>query len=852
MKRNLSLLTLSLLAIGGAWAASLSPEEALQRVKSSGVLPATRALDASTLEMTLQAPDGDASLYVFNQPEAGFLVVSAEDATLPLLGYSDSGNFDPDNVPPALQGWLDNYQEQIVYARANGLTEGGPSTKSITLPSWAPIAPMLKTTWDQGEPYNIYCPKINGKSCPTGCVATAMSQVMNYFQYPDTGQGYISYQINAGTSQVPIYQTLTLNLANVTFDWNNMLDSYSNDYNEEQADAVATLMQAAGYSVQMNYGTAQSGAVSGYIPGALANNFGYDPSVMFVSRSMKNYTEWATLIYNNLKNVGPVIYDGDTAFMGGHSFVCDGYQGNGYFHFNWGWSGLSDGYFLLDALNPAALGTGGAEGGFNFRQDVVINIQKPKAGSKPTPDQVVLSGSLYGTASSAYLYMRIKNSEYSGFRYYGNSEVVFTLGAQIEEADNPNATPQYFEVANSIFRDYKLDPGYVCFCNGSGQYPFPMVQLSKLGLKENVRYKVTAAYKTDDSDWQPTPASEGYYNYYYVTKNGTKYEFENFDVMEFDCTKLEILNPLYNGVGAKMNLSLVNNNDQELTRGVIFMLIDENENIAFYGDSFSLSLAPGESYSTEWTTALVRLNAPNKFPAQYYPALYDLDSDTFYYKADEPLTMNANPGNPIYDCTITIDNEELIGGVYQVKNSQDINVTTTINVTSGIFSKNLALYVMRQQGNSLFGVVSYPLDIQVIQAGESYTYHTNLNFSTANVGESYYLGPCIEENSSIQLMVQYPPQFKVLGNFSDIESIIAENGELTFFHNSGAKTLDILGGVNGVKSVEAYYLNGVKAPLNVEYYGESAHADLSVLGKGIVIVTAVDDNGNRKSVKLAL
>ena len=798
MKRILTFSAMSLLLSGMALAAPLSPEQALARMQDSSGLPVsagTRSGASMQLKYTMKAADGIPTVYVFDTDRRGFMILSADDAALPVLGYSDNGVFDPDNMPPALQGWLQGYQDQIEYMRLNGVE--ATRSNAIELPAWSPIAPMLKTTWDQNVPFNNLTPRVNGTPTPTGCVATAMSQVMKYFQYPDKCQDEkITYQTNVGTSTIPIYQTLSLNFGDITFDWADMLDNYPSNggYTPAQANAVAVLMQAAGYSVQMNYGTSQSGAVSGYIPGALVKYFGYDPSALFVSRSQKTYTEWATLIYNNLKNVGPVIYDGDTAMSGGHSFVCDGYQGNGYFHFNWGWSGVSDGYYLLDALNPQALGTGGAAGGFNFRQDVVVNIQKPKAGSKPTENTVVLSGSVYGTSSSAYLYLRINGNQYTGFRYYGNSDIVFDVGAQFQEVNNPNAAPEYYKVANSVLLNYPLDPGYVCFCNGTGQYPFPMIQLSKLNLKDNTKYKVTTAYLPKGGEWQVAEASVGCYNYFYVTKTSSGLEFENFDVMEFDCEDLSPLETLYDGVAAELNLKLTNNNNTELTRGVMLYLLDapeENANPVYYSDSFAATLAPGETLSQTWVTPLTAIRSTSiKVPTQFYMALYDMDTDMIYYIDKNPVTLNPFPGAPKYTVSVDILNERKTNGVYYVANSQDFETEVTISVTDGIFSESVNLYVLSLMNNGYFHFEqTYPLDLEIIRAGESYTYNTNIDFPGAELGTIYYIGVLVG-NSNTLATREVP--FVAESNEAGIEQITTapEDGIYRVYNLQGMKVLE--------------------------------------------------------------
>lgn len=186
----------------------------------------------------------------------------------------------------------------------------------------------------------------------TGCVATAMAQVINYHKYPEKGIGSNSYTTTTSGLSV------SFNFGATTFDWDNMADIYSLSSTAEQKTAVATLMKACGVSVNMDYGTGASGAMSAFVPAALVNYFGYDKATAYRERIWFSGQEWEDLVYNELATVGPVYYGGTTARNEGHAFVCDGYRADGFFHINWGWGGQSNGYFRLSALDPSSHGIG--------------------------------------------------------------------------------------------------------------------------------------------------------------------------------------------------------------------------------------------------------------------------------------------------------------------------------------------------------------------------------------------------------------------------------------------------------------------------------------------------------------
>ena len=317
-------------------------------------------------------------LYVFNVDNSGgFVIVSNDDRTEPVLGYSDSGSFDPDNMPENMRAWLQGYADEIAWLKEHPDAAVSTSRRTGESNIKTPIEPLVETKWNQGTPYNNLCPYYEtGKKSVTGCVATAMAQVMNYHQWP---QEEMKEDIPGYTKDYRGETCVSVaSLTKTTFDWANMLNDYSIvNYDEDEATAVATLMHYCGASVKMNYGKS-SGSNTNMVATALVEYFDYSKStVTFVSRSFYTYANWIELMYHELSQGRPIVYGGQSS-GGGHEFVCDGYQGEDYFHINWGWGGMSDNYFKLSALDPDAQGIGGSSStdGFHYGQDAVIGIQK--------------------------------------------------------------------------------------------------------------------------------------------------------------------------------------------------------------------------------------------------------------------------------------------------------------------------------------------------------------------------------------------------------------------------------------------------------------------------------------------
>lgn len=320
-------------------------------------------------------------LYVFNiAGEQGFILVSGDDVAAPVLGFTSTGSYDKRNLPHNFQKWLEGYKRQIAYAVHNHIEpiqEVSDAWKALingeeitAKRSVSAVSPLLSTTWNQSPYYNALCP---GGSV-TGCVATAMAQVMKYWNHPAQGSGMHSY--NHAT-----YGTLSANFGATTYQWSSMPNNVTSSNN-----AVATLMYHCGVSVDMNYSPNESGAwvVESDSPvcaeSAFKNYFGYTSSLHGEKRD-GNYStsQWVQLVKGELDAGRPLLYAG-FGTGGGHAFVCDGYDNNDYFHFNWGWGGSYDGYFSIDALDPGGTGTGGGNGGYNSGHQGVFGVQ-PATGS---------------------------------------------------------------------------------------------------------------------------------------------------------------------------------------------------------------------------------------------------------------------------------------------------------------------------------------------------------------------------------------------------------------------------------------------------------------------------------------
>lgn len=383
MKKTI-LLVLCLMLTVVINAGDVTPEQALQQAQSFLQQRVTSGKNRSQAAAELKMAGRVSGLYVFNATgDNGYVIVSNDDRTVSVLGYSDSGSLDLDNMPDNMRAWLQGYADEIAWLDAQGYQPSPVVARRAASAVKAPIAPLVATRWNQSTPFNDLCPEYTtGKKSATGCVATAMAQVMKYHNYAEMTDGLPAYDEDYSGSPCIAVDALP----QTEFDWGNMLDVYSSgSYSDEEGAAVAKLMQYCGSSVKMGYWSSSS-SNNNMIPDALKNYFGYNSTAQLAVRSLYTYNEWLEIIYHELSESRPVVYGGQSS-GGGHSFVCDGYQGEDYFHINWGWGGLSDNYFKMSVLNSDEQGIGGSSSkdGYHYGQDAVIGIQKP------TDDGTVLS-----------------------------------------------------------------------------------------------------------------------------------------------------------------------------------------------------------------------------------------------------------------------------------------------------------------------------------------------------------------------------------------------------------------------------------------------------------------------------
>ena len=402
-----------------------------------------KAKEAANIVYTHKMPkSGRDAFYIVNVDDA-FVLVSADDIAHQILGYSFDKGF-PVNadgtvqLPPHIKGFFDDLAAQIeaaIEAEPNRAPseEWSGERKIRRAPSNLPesVGPLLTTTWDQGQYYNALCPEdVNGPAGHvwTGCVATAMAQIIKYWSEPVHGRGVHSYESN--------YGILEVNFAESNYDFSNMPDALSGESTAEQVNAVAKLMYDCGVAVNMGYAASESEAFDQEARAGFINFFRFSPDLSFAEKAYFSNEEWDNLLRQNLAANHPVYYSGQGT--GGHSFVCDGYKTDDYYHFNFGWGGFADGWFLTSAVTPN-------DREYNSSQSAIVGIVPDNTGN-------VILGQMQGTSTFVVdepleFYHLMGHNKYEGSNYNNpcNSTVTFIpaddskqMVADILEFENQN------------------------------------------------------------------------------------------------------------------------------------------------------------------------------------------------------------------------------------------------------------------------------------------------------------------------------------------------------------------------------------------------------------------------------
>ena len=835
-KTTLLLTSLAIVAFASQ-AGPISPEQAesiASQFATSSTSPfkiKSTATGAATAKVAYAATSTtDASrnlLYVVNNGN-GYVVVAGDDAAPDMvLGYADGGQFSYDQAPENLRHWLDEYARQIEYMTANGIT----AADQAQAPKFdTEVAPMLTTQWDQNAPYNALCP--NGY--PTGCVATAMAQVMNYHEWPKQGTGSHSYNWNG--------QTLSADFGSTTYDWNNMADIYDGTNSDAENDAVATLMYHCGVATEMVYSGSASGTYSYKACEALVEYFGYPKNIQTFNRDFRTYDEWISLIKGEIDAGRPVIMGGSSS-SGGHEFVIDGYNTDGYFHLNWGWSGQSDGYYLIATLNPyEGLGTGGGSGrGYKYQQEIIANVQPPVEGENVDEIYEICSDGFSTDASSVALGSSIELT-FATLINIGRQAVSINIGVQIVDEENGNEVASAYESKTN-----EADVSYYFF---SDPYHINM-ELSE-SLPDG-RYRIYPAYmhSADNKLKGRIHVSQAASQYISMTVEGGTATFSH-PATPIQCLKVENVTVTANSsfkanVATTVTASITNDGDTTFSDMLSFALLKQNsDDMVFYRNAIDqttgytgyydvYTVASGETQEVEMSLTITGFTATDDY---YRVAIVDKDLNII---GTPQLVKASNP-------RLTIDGEIEILPSPENVDANDITARVTLRNTSSKdeYRAGVSADILNEKG-----ITVHKLDYKSIEieAGGSLSVTFNGVLPGAEAGESYILRI---HNSAINTHIMpYETEFTIGTSYSGINDIAAPatTSVVTAVYPNPVSHVLNINATADIKRVAVYSLAGTQEAYYTGNGSQSMQIDMSHLAAGAYFVRIATENAT-ETVKI--
>lgn len=530
------MLTAMVLAVTvSTWAGHVGEQQARQkaeafmtgRVTSRGASTLTRVYLPLQTKSTVWSVT-DAPIYVYNQEGGGYVIVSGDDRTADILGFSEKGHIDADRLPVNMKHWLQGYVNKIERISTSAIAHRKATTRGGAKPS---ISTKLKTEWGQDHPYFLHSPTLSFSYkkrdttiyAATGCVATAMSMIFNYYRYPSKVKKSIpSYE---GTCYVPIYdgengkrdtiwnvkwKTETI-AVNTSIDWANITDKYNKNSKEVEIEAVSRLMQYCGCGVNMQYGIESSANNSDMLIG-IKDVFGYN-DVYMLNDFEYDDQGWIDVVYNEMSQAGPVMFGGQTQTMGGHQFILDGYQyknGKDYFWANWGWDGEDNGYMLLSVMDPGwIINDEGEHEGFTDGQDLLCGLGPEGKGYSTVPNLTLYTEDLeLGVDGKQYT----RSSKSTGFQvsdyyiYFWNIHLPeLTVVPAIGVYDNDNKLVNYTMVSEK--KGMSFSWGQVGYLDSSLKSAYLSIGA---GLGDGTYTVKTISKKPNTDDWVPMQNTESF------------------------------------------------------------------------------------------------------------------------------------------------------------------------------------------------------------------------------------------------------------------------------------------------------------------------------------------------------
>ena len=671
--------------------------------------------------------------YVFNTVNnQGYVIVSGDDRTTEILGYVDQGNFDYDKLPANMKSWLKGYEQQIAALNSMGIMEAPANAPRPTRNS---ISPLITSHWDQGDPYWGRCPEFMdidengdtiGEYAYTGCVATSMAQIMNYYKFPLYCTQIIpAYQVTYYMNEeYGIFETDPLDP--IMFDWDNMKDRYTGAETQAEKDAVAWLMLYAGCAAKMQYGLSASSTSDPYIPTALNDYFNYDAKLVY--RSDYEQADWEEMIYQELAAGRPMIYNGRAGSGGGHSFVCDGYAYGDLYHINWGWGGIGDGYFVLSVLNPYAGGIGAAHSmeGYNIDQTAVIGIQPGYSGHHEEVDHRLTVWNMYYTGTRTF-----ERSDDGNFKLTKRRYIKVTAEDHIDDGTKYLRGIALYDSDDNFVQLIAQTYYGTSFITITDSWPENQSSVTYpfgAGITSGTYKIVPVSSIAGSNEWEPMIESDRYY--IEATFDGNWVTFADHPVQNLQSLNFEFTGGEKVGTAEQCHVT-VKNNSADRFSGKLYLYLS-NEQIDEYGEYVTVVETEIPSGGTKVVT--FNFTPQNAGAKTAYLSTYDNT-----WSASIPGTGNVNiADNAMVPMNLTVDINALGADENMVVYDSFIRFKVDVtNHADGDYNRYLLAPIFIVDENNQGTMISYQNVSVNIPAGTTQTFY--FDFDNLAFGSRYAL-----------------------------------------------------------------------------------------------------------------
>lgn len=763
------------------------------------------------------------AFYIYNY-RSSFVIVSGDRSMPEILGYSDSGAFETENIPDNMKAWLEMYAEKA----GNGQSGDNCSKLKNESSSVAAeqVEPLLgEIMFDQISPYNLLCPAEMGERTLAGCVAVTIAEIMSYYRFPERGIGNKSYITEKHGYSVGY------DFEANPFDWANIANTYvmGNSYSQEEVDAIKNLVYAAGIAVNMDYDKSFSAANMIDAMNGLVKHLGYNRNLRAVNRCNYVSGEWTDMMKQELKNGAPLFYSG-LSKSAGHAFVIDGYDSNGLFHVNWGWNGVNNGYFEVFSLSPESTGSGGGSdtSGYKYNQGMILGFSPDNGGARSDSyfEYSSLSFSDLEPAKGESLEITAEQIYNWSYDFYGQIGLFAENGAESVKIGS-----------------YDMNETWYC---GNGM---PLLEISSHipeSIGDGTYQIVVKSMYGGASKWCEAKGNLGT-SEYVLTVEGDNCRImrDGARAVNLDCT-FTLTHDLYYARLADADIQVTNNSNAEYYGNIGLAVYDLNNgeySLVSYLKGEQIELMPGESTGLH-VSGYLPLEG-NYLPVGNYhiaPAIITNQSTVYAYRLAEPVPVEVHEASG--NAGIILSNMKIEDTI--VKRGDNINFSIDIDVDArGNVYQGYYTFAFFKSGVNI-----HQLDSKTIVVGEGKTFNLVDSIDTSELEPALYDMGFYSRRPNEDWSTNYGcGRISIIPGASGLEYTEQEGRPCVILQQEG--NIIRLTSNTGIERIDIYNISGLKQKsISTGQAADEITIQTEDLETGIYILEIAAPSGKRHLMKV--